>query len=65
MNTTHHHSGELCAFLASKRASNLTGSDVLCDGGLMAQGSWDQRVGIGSYLEGGDATVCGGKRPRP
>jgi NAD(P)-dependent dehydrogenase (short-subunit alcohol dehydrogenase family) len=40
--------GELCVFLASERARNLTGSNVHCDGGIMAMGSWGTRVGLAS-----------------
>ena len=34
----------LCLYLASPQAANITGSDVICDGGLMAMGSWDGRM---------------------
>ena len=37
---------ELCLFLASERAKNITGSDFVCDGGIMAMGSWYGRVGF-------------------
>merc|ERR1712166_133258 len=40
---------QLVSFLASERASNITGCDVLCDGGIMAMGSWDKRVGYTSH----------------
>ena len=38
---------QLCVFLASEQAKNITGADVACDGGIMAMGSWDTRVGLG------------------
>lgn len=38
-------------FLSSDKAANFTGTDVTCDGGLMAMGSWDHRVGFTSYLK--------------
>ena len=41
----------LCVFLASERAKNITGADFACDGGIMAMGSWDQRVGLGYLAE--------------
>ena len=31
------------------QARNITGVDFACDGGIMAMGSWDQRVGL-DYL---------------
>jgi NAD(P)-dependent dehydrogenase (short-subunit alcohol dehydrogenase family) len=34
----------LCLFLTSSAAANMTGCDVVCDGGLMAMGSWDHRM---------------------
>lgn len=40
---------QLVSFLASERARNITGCDVLCDGGIVAMGSWDSRVGYTSY----------------
>ena len=36
----------LCVFLASKSASNITGENINCDGGIAAMGSWDRRVGF-------------------
>jgi len=36
----------LCLFLASDLAKNITGADIMCDGGIMAMGSWDHRVGL-------------------
>lgn len=41
---------ELCVYLASERARNMTGANVCCDGGIAAMGCWDQRVGTRSYL---------------
>jgi len=37
---------DLCLFLASDRARNITGVDFACDGGIMAMGSWNARVGL-------------------
>ena len=37
---------DLVVFLASDKARNITGVDIACDGGIMAMGSWDQRVGL-------------------
>ena len=34
------------AFVASDMGRNITGVDLLCDGGIMAMGGWDQRVGL-------------------
>jgi NAD(P)-dependent dehydrogenase (short-subunit alcohol dehydrogenase family) len=31
---------ELVLFLSSQRAKNITGEHVVCDGGMMAAGSW-------------------------
>ena len=36
----------LCSFVASDMGRNITGVDLLCDGGIMAMGGWDQRVGL-------------------
>lgn len=36
----------LCLFLSSDYAANITGENVICDGGIMGMGSWDRRVGL-------------------
>ena len=36
----------LCLFLASDYAANITGENITCDGGINAMGSWDRRVGF-------------------
>lgn len=41
---------EFCLFLASDKAKNITGADLMCDGGILAMGSWDKRVGFSSYV---------------
>ena len=38
----------LCLFLASKYAANITGQDICCDGGIMAMGGWNDNIGYKS-----------------
>ena len=36
-------------FLASEYAANVSGTDVCCDGGIMAMGGWNRNIGYKSY----------------
>ncbi len=41
----------LCLFLASPYAANITGQDICCDGGIMAMGGWNDNIGYKSYTK--------------